>query len=120
MSYSDRVTATNATTYALYGSLPPGLNFNNGLISGTPQQNNSQTEMQDYTFSITASGASGTTPVTQSFTIPLRFPGRVFTNNIGGSDNPRIARRLNESLQWEAIQSVKKYNGSVWEVVDLN
>jgi hypothetical protein len=121
VSYSSLVSATNATSYALSGLLPAGLSLNTstGRISGTPQQPASPTEMSTYTFTVTAYGATGTTPASKTFTVNMRFPGRVFTNDSGGSDNPRIARRLDESQQWVPIQSVKRFNGTAWEIVDL-
>lgn len=116
VQYSDIVTASNATSYSLSGLLPTGLTFStsNGLISGTPEQPESPIEMQSYTFSITAYGEPGTTPTTKSFSTSLRFPARVITNSSGGSDNLKIARKLNDSGQWEAIQQAKIWDGGYW------
>ena len=119
ISYLDSVSANNTESYSISGQLPPGLTFNNGTISGTPEQELSVTEMTEYEFTITANGVSGTTPVQETFIIPLRFPGRLFTNSSGGSANPVIARRLNDSNQWEPIQRARRWNGSSWVDVTI-
>ena len=114
--YSDQVTASNATSYAITsGSLPPGLSLNTstGQISGTPTQAVSAGALQPYTFSITAYGASGTTPATKSFTIVMALPINRTTNTAGANTNAVIGQRWDGSA-WVPIQTIKRWNGTSW------
>ena len=64
-NYSTRVTATGTSTirYTLSGTLPRGLRFSNGTISGRP------TETGDFTVTITAANSIGTD--SKEFTISI-------------------------------------------------
>ena len=122
LEYSSQVTAQNAISYAITsGSLPAGLSLStaNGTISGRPEQPTTPTELSSKTFTITAYGETGTTAQPKEFTVDFLFPGRTFTNSSGGSDYLSIARRLNDSNQWEPIQRARRWNGSSWVDVTI-
>jgi hypothetical protein len=69
-SFSYTATGDAGITYAFQGSLPPGLSLSStGLVSGTP------TVPGDYTFTVTATGASGAMNPQQS-TISIAGLGR--------------------------------------------
>lgn len=116
VAYADQVTASNATSYAVTsGSLPPGLSLNTstGQISGTPTQTVSAGALSPYTFTLTAYGASGTTPASKSFTITMGLPINRVTNTSGANSNAVIGQRWNGSA-WIPIQTIKRWNGSAW------
>lgn len=116
VAYADQVTASNATSYAVTsGSLPPGLSLNTstGQISGTPTQNVFGAALSSYTFTLTAYGASGTTPASKSFTISMALPINRTTNTSGANSNAIIGQRWDGS-SWVPIQTIKRWNGTAW------
>lgn len=106
--YSDSVSATNTTNYAITsGALPPGitLDTSTGVVSGTP------TLADNYTFTITASGPGGS--ISQAFSLQIRPSGTRFDEN----ENPvnlSITRRRTSSGSWVELQFARRWNGSEW------
>ena len=91
ISYSDGVTASDATAYTTVGTFVPGLTLGtaDGTVIGTP------TAQGTYNFDIVASNAAGS--ATASFSLPVK-PG---------------ARRWDGSA-WVRVQTYKRWDGSAW------
>lgn len=108
-SYSDQVSASNVDTWSLSGTLPPGINFSNGVFSGTP------TTVGSYSFTVFASNTSGSAQ--KSFTI------EVASSILGGgsrmtgdsSSTPLTIYRRYDGNQWIELTIAKRFNGSSWE-----
>lgn len=119
--YSDTVSANNANSINLTGTLPQGLSVSQTssslTISGTPEQKDTELEMDTYSFTITVQGDPGTTSISESYSIPLRFPGaRQTTSNTW--EDLRTARRFFDG-QWLPINTrLKRFNGSTWQDID--
>jgi hypothetical protein len=107
--YSDAVSATNATGWSYSGVLPSGTAFSNGSIYGT------LTTQGSFSFTITASNASGSTQ--RSFTITVDSALLNGGNRMTGSSSSTpitVYRRYNGS-SWIDLTVAKRYNGSAWE-----
>ncbi len=81
-TYNQTVTALpaggNYSFAVTSGSLPPGLNFNNGALTGTPSQAGS------FTFTITATGF-GSCPKAQEYTMTIACPNITLSSLPGGT-----------------------------------
>jgi len=111
-SYSDGVTASNTSSYAIAsGSLPTGLSLNtsNGYITGTP------TVQGSFTFAITATGGGGSTG-SGNLTIQILPPGNR-RNSSDFSSNLAVAKRYN-GTSWVDLTTMKRFNGTAW--VDIS
>jgi hypothetical protein len=111
-SYSDGVTASNTSSYAIAsGSLPTGLSLNtsSGAITGTP------TVQGSFTFAITASGGGGLTG-SGNLTIQILPPGNR-RNSSDFASNLAVAKRYN-GTSWVNLTTMKRFNGTAW--VDIS
>jgi LysM repeat protein len=112
-SYSDSVTASNTTSYAVAagGSFPPGLSLNTttGAITGIPTQQGS------FSFVINATGTGGTTG-SGNLTIQILPPGNR-RNSSDFNSNLAVARRYN-GTSWVNLTTMKRFNGTAW--VDIS
>tara|TARA_B110000503_G_scaffold106718_1_gene159390 strand:- start:1255 stop:2733 length:1479 start_codon:yes stop_codon:yes gene_type:complete len=108
-SYIDSVSANYADGYSYSGILPPGLNFNSGVISGTPNTPGS------YTFTVYATNTSGSAQ--KSFTITVTSAllngGKRMTGS-SSSASLTTYKRYNGS-GWTDLTVAKRFNGSTWE-----
>lgn len=94
-SYSDAVTATGATAYAVHsGSLPDGitLNTSSGALSGTP------TTVGTYTFVLRAANS---------------IDERIFTNTLTITVQPGGSGKIWNGTAW-VLAPFKIWNGSTW------
>lgn len=92
--YSDFVQATNSPTYTLHsGSLPTGLTFSNGTISGTPT-----TLGQAYNFTIRATNADG-------------FVSQAFSGTVAEEEGGKL--KLYDNGSW-SDKVVYVYSGTAW------
>jgi hypothetical protein len=111
-SYSDGVSASTTTSYAIAsGSLPTGLSLNtsSGAITGTP------TVQGSFTFAITASGGGGSAG-SGNLTIQVLPPGNR-RNSSDFNSNLAVARRYN-GTSWVNLTTMKRFNGTAW--VDIS
>ena len=107
-SYSDGVSASTTTSYAIAsGSLPTGLSLNtsSGAITGTP------TVQGSFTFAITASGGGGSTG-SGNLTIQVLPPGNR-RNSSDFASNLAVAKRYN-GTSWVNLTTMKRFNGTAW------
>jgi hypothetical protein len=109
VAYSDGVSASNTTSYALtpgIGSLPAGLSLNTstGAITGTP------TALGSFSFGITASGPGGSAS-TPTLTILILPPGRRFdgTNFVGLTTLKRF-----DGSAWVDVTVYRRFDGTNW------
>jgi hypothetical protein len=111
-SYSDGVSASTTTSYAIAsGSLPTGLSLNtsSGAITGTP------TVQGSFTFAITASGGGGSAG-SGNLTIQVLPPGNR-RNSSDFNSNLAVAKRYN-GTSWINLTTMKRFNGTAW--VDIS
>jgi hypothetical protein len=110
ISYSDGVTASDATSYTTVGTFVPGLTLGtaNGTVTGTP------TAQGTYNFDIVASNAAGS--ATASFSLPVK-PG---ARRWDGSAWVRVEtyKRWDGSA-WVDVTQSRRWNGSAWVAADL-
>lgn len=105
-SYSDGVSATNASSYSIIsGSIPTGLSFNTstGAITGTP------TAQGEFTFSARATSTTSNTADSGNITIVVYPPGK------RPDTNTRLttAKRFTGSA-WVNLTIMKRFDGSNW------
>lgn len=106
--YSDGVTASNTTSFAIAsGSLPLGLSLNtgNGAITGTPTQQGS------FSFAINAVGGGGTTS-SGNLTIQV-LPAGNRRNDLGFDINLANAKRY-DGTSWVNLSNMKRFDGTNW------
>jgi large repetitive protein len=107
-SYSDGVSANNASSYALQsGTLPPGIVLapSTGIISGTP------TTVGTYNFTLSATNASSESIFTGTLTITVQPGGSGSVWN--GSTWVQAAFKVWNGSTWTDAP-VKVWNGSIW------
>lgn len=108
-AYADAVSASDAASYAVVGTIVPGLSLNttNGSVTGTP------TAQGVFPFSIQAINAAGT--ATANFNLSVDPNVRIYDG--ATFDWADTLKRWNGS-EWVQVEWVRKWNGSTWENAD--
>ena len=108
-AYADSVSATDVASYAVAGTIVPGLTLNttNGSVTGTP------TAQGNYAFDIQAINAAGT--ATANFDLNVSPSLRYYDGSVW-----KWATTLKrwDGSEWVDVESLKKWNGSTWENAD--
>jgi hypothetical protein len=117
ISYSDAVSANNATSYSVNGVsefptnlylLLPGINLNKvtGAITGVPSQQG--------VFSRTITAANSGASIEKTFSLSVGPIGKRFID-ISNSQLLTTFKRYDQALGWTPVNTVKRYNGTSWE-----
>jgi hypothetical protein len=111
-SVSEKPTPTNTggkpDSWSITPTLPQGLIFNNGIISGTPT---TTSQLTDYT--VTAKNVTGSSSATLSITINVAAPqitytksDWIFTRNLAISDEPKATNSGGTIESWSISPSL--------------
>jgi hypothetical protein len=107
--YADGVAASDAASYAVAGTIIPGLTLNttNGSVTGTP------TAQGDFAFDIQAINAAGTAVANFDLTVAPSL--RYYDGSIW-----KWATTLKrwDGSEWVNVERLRKWNGSIWENAD--
>lgn len=109
-AYADAVSASDAASYAVVGTIVPGLSLNtsNGSVTGTP------TAQGTYPFTLQAINAAGTATANYNLTVAPSV------RKYDGTDFETWATTLKrwDGANWVDVTWVRRWNGSIWENAD--
>lgn len=105
--YSDSVAATNTPTYTYTGTLPTGVTFSAGTVSGTPTVLN-----EAYNFTVKAENADGFVTATFSGTVQPDLGGiiRVYSGSAWSTGGEVY---VYDGTTW-VLGKAYVYNGNIW------
>lgn len=108
-AYADAVSASDAASYAVVGTIVPGLSLNttNGSVTGTP------TAQGSFPFSLQAINAAGT--ATANFNLSVDPNVRIYD---GAEFDWADTLKRWDGSDWVQVEWVRKWNGSTWENAD--